>query len=566
MRSLVLSAALVVALATAADAIAAPESSCVDLSGANGQASGTLCGSQVAGGGAFAYKGIRYATSSRWTSSRPVTGYAKPQAATAFGPVCPQPGVQVSISEDCLYLNVWTPIKGNADRQNLPVMVFIHGGAFVGDSGSNPYYDGTAFARDRNVVVVTLNYRLGAFGFLRTDAKGHPPRNGGNYGFEDQINALQWVRNNIGAFGGDPDRVTLFGESAGAMSVGLHLLASPRSKDLFSAAIQESNPIGYRFRNPKQADKQRAAFFACLNSVMKDASAKDCSKGDARFPGTAPSITQVINAQNLYTEIDYNAQEIDYGLPASIPFAPLVDGRFLTAQPADAVAKGSQKPSMYGFNKDEGVIFAESEGIDTPKELENNLVWLLGRKASKILTIPRYNPEVLSPAYGLPNASATAYANFFTDFEVQCATMAANSRPGTDTSPNVWMYEFTQTAATHYYLPAFDPMGLCAPHNRWNNSCHASELQFVFNTLDDAATEKDRALADTMNKTWASFAKAPDKGPRIEGWDRWGWSVGHPTGAPFELANPKGGVDTRTTFARANCSTWIKLKLGTPRS
>lgn len=560
MQKYVLMAALAAAMAAGIEPVAADDASCVKLSGENGQARGTLCGSRVAGGGAIAYKGIRYATSTRWASSRPVTSYAAPQAATDFGPVCPQPGAQEPLSEDCLYLNVWTPPEAKAGPGLLPVMVFIHGGAFVADSGSNPYYEGTAFARDRNVIVVTLNYRLGAFGFLKTDAEGHPPLNGGNYGIEDQINALLWVKNNIVAFGGDPARVTLFGESAGAMSVGLHLLASPRSKDLFSAAIQESNPLGYRYRNQKQADKQRAAFFACLNSIVKDASAKDCSGGDARFPGKAPTAEQIIKAQDLYTEIDIGAPEIDYGLPASIPFAPFVDGHFLTTQPADAVAKGSPKPALYGFNKDEGVIFAVSEGIDTTEELEKNLVWQFGRKAARILATPRYNPKTLSPAYGLPTASATAYANYFTDFEIKCATMAANRRPGVNASSNVWMYEFTQPAATHYYLPAFDPMGLCAPHNRWGNSCHASELQFVFNTLDGAATENDRALADRMNKAWASFAKAPADGPQVAGWDRWVWSGTHPKGTPFELAMPKSADGAGGDFAAANCGMWLRQK------
>lgn len=553
-------AVLVVAMAAGTEALAVDDARCVTLSGENGQATGRICGSLVVGGGAVAYKGIRYATSSRWAASRPVTRYATPEAATDFGPICPQPGAPAPMSEDCLYLNVWTPPEAKTSPVLLPVMVFIHGGAFVADTGNNPYYEGTAFARDRNVIVVTLNYRLGAFGFLKTDAKGHPPRNGGNFGIEDQINALLWVRNNIGAFGGDPARVTLFGESAGAMSVGLHLLASPRSKDLFSAAIQESNPLGYRFRNPKQADKQRAAFFACLNSVMKDASTKDCSGGDARLPGTAPTPEQIVKAQDMYTELDIDAQEIDYGLPASIPFAPIIDGSFLTAQPADAISKGSPKPVIYGFNKDEGVIFAVSEGIETPEALEKNLVWQFGRKATRILATPRYNPMTLNPAYGLPTASAAAYANYFTDFEVQCATMAANRRPGAHASPNIWMYEFTQPAATHYYFPSFDPQGLCAPHNRWDNSCHASELQFVFNTLDGAATENDRALADMMNKAWASFAKAPANGPRIEGWERWAWSPTRPTGSPFNLANPKSAINTGMTFAAANCSMWLRQK------
>jgi carboxylesterase type B len=551
--------AILLPFAFGSNGVVAQESSCVTLSGQNGQAKGTLCGAPVPGGKAVVYQGIRYATAARWTSSELVTDYgATPQAATAFGPICPQPGGQDPMSEDCLYLNVWSPVKGSAVRSDLPVMVFIHGGSFTLGSGSMPFFDGTDFARQQNVVVVTLNYRLGALGFLRMDAKGRPPSNGGNYGIEDQVNALIWVRSNISAFGGDPARVTLFGESAGAMSVGLHLLASPQSQHLFQAAIQESNLLGYRYRNPQQADAQFSAFVACLNSIMKNAAAKDCAAGDNRFPLATPTTAQIILAQDLFSAADYNAQEIDYGLPASIPFAPLVDGKFLTTQPADAVARGSPKPTLYGFNRDEGVIFAEGEGVLSRDDFKKNMLWLFGKKAPRILTEPRYNPDTLSPAYGLPSAGLTAYANFFADFEIKCATMAANRRPSPDASPNIWIYEFTQAAATRFYQPTYDPLGVCAAHNPWGNSCHASELQFVFNTLDDAATDEDRALADVMNKAWADFAKAPNSGPGIDGWNRWHWNLSSPGGAPFQLANPRGSVDTSKTFSTSNCSLWLE--------
>lgn len=550
--------ALLAALAVGPGGAAADESACVTLSGRNGQAKGTLCGAPLPGGKGAVYKGIRYAGAERWASSRVVTDYGEtPQAARTFGPICPQTGGAGPMSEDCLYLNVWTPATGKADRTDLPVLVFIHGGAFVEGAGSLPYYDGTAFARDRDVVVVTLNYRLGALGFLRTDATGRPPRNGGNFGIEDQLNALVWVRDNIGAFGGDPARVTLVGESAGAMSTGLHLFASPRSQRLFRAAIQESNPLGYRYRNRRQAEEQFADFVACLNSVMKNPAAKDCSAGGGRFPRATPTTGQILLAQNLFSAAEYDVQEIDYGLPASIPFAPFVDGRFLTRQPADAVAGGAPKPTLYGFNKDEGVIFAEGEGALTPRDFKENLVWLFGRNAARILAHPSYNPATLNPAYGLPSAALTAYANFFADFEVKCATMAANRRPGPKASRDIWMYEFTQTAGTRFYQPAYDPLGVCAAHNRWGNSCHGNELQYVFDTLDDAATGQDRALATVMNQAWAAFVKAPGGGPGLEGWRRWQWNADRPAEAPYELADPGGIVDTGKTFSASNCALWL---------
>lgn len=552
---------ILLALTRGPASIAAEESSCVTLSGQRGQAQGTLCGAPVPGGQAFVYKGIRYATAARWSASQLVTDYgATPQAATTFGAICPQPGGPDPMAEDCLYLNVWSPVAGVAPTPGLPVIVFIHGGSFTLGSGSMPFFDGTAFARQQNVLVVTLNYRLGALGFLQTNAQGRPPDNGGNYGIADQLNALLWVSNNISAFGGDPARVTLVGESAGAMSVGLHLLASPRSQPLFQAAIQESNLLGYRYRNPQQAADQFSAFVACLNSVMQNAAAKDCAAGDHHFPLATPSTAQILQAQNLFSATQYNAQEIVYGQPASIPFAPFIDGKFLTTQPADAVARGSVKPTLYGFNKDEGVIFAEGEGALKPDDFKQNMQWLFGKQAHKILQQPRYNPATLSPAYGLPSAALTAYANFFTDFNIKCATMAANRRPRQDASPNIWIYEFTQAAATHFYQPSYDPLGVCAAHNPWGNSCHASELQFVFNTLDDAATATDQALAVVMNKAWAAFAIDPDHGPRIDGWNRWKWNSGRPGEAPFQLANPGGTVDTKKTFDASNCAMWLNLQ------
>ena len=145
------------------------------------------------------------------------------------------------MSEDCLYLNVWTPAK--SQKEKLPVMVLIHGGAFVRGAGSLPLYNGSALAR-KGVIVVTLNYRLGSLGFLSHPklAEESPNNTSGNYGLLDQLAALKWVQDNIEAFGGDPANVTVFGESAGAVSI-ISLLASPQSEGLYSQAIVESSPF-----------------------------------------------------------------------------------------------------------------------------------------------------------------------------------------------------------------------------------------------------------------------------------------------------------------------------------
>jgi para-nitrobenzyl esterase len=197
------------------------------------------------------FKGIPFAAPTsgdrRFRPPQPVEPWEAVRDCTQYGPICPQ--VQLGehglvnsafgrgepMDEDCLFLNVWTPA---VDGERRPTMVFIPGGAFRGGSGSVALYDGTAFARD-GVVLVTLNYRVHALGFLYLDELFDGAEGTGNLGILDQIAALRWVRENIAAFGGDPDNVTVFGESAGAMSIGT-LLGTPAAQGLYRRAILES--------------------------------------------------------------------------------------------------------------------------------------------------------------------------------------------------------------------------------------------------------------------------------------------------------------------------------------
>src|SRR5436190_7760967 len=209
---------------------------------------GTLGGK--VGDGVHVFRGIPYAAppvgSLRFKPPRPVKPWSGVREAIAFGPVaCQQPSPlegmfaaqQQEMSEDCLFLNVWTPGPDNGRR---PVMVWIHGGAFVSGSGSTPWYNGTSFARTHDVVLVTINYRLGALGFAHlADVLGDKYAGSGNNGILDQIAALGWVRDNVALFGGDPGNLTIFGESAGGMSVGT-LLGTPAAAGLFHRAIPQS--------------------------------------------------------------------------------------------------------------------------------------------------------------------------------------------------------------------------------------------------------------------------------------------------------------------------------------
>lgn len=212
--------------------------------------SGAVCGKVVTADGreVHAFLGIPYAETTagdnRWKDPIPKAPASDVIEATVFGPACPQstdppyspPG---EFSEDCLSLNIWRR-DDVLEREPRPVMVWIYGGSFLSGGSSMPVYDGAYLSSTEDVVVVSLNYRLGALGFL---AGIHGLE--GNYGLKDQQLAFQWVKDNIGNFGGDPDQVTLFGESAGAMSVGLHLLSIPSSSSLFRGGDHAEQPLGH---------------------------------------------------------------------------------------------------------------------------------------------------------------------------------------------------------------------------------------------------------------------------------------------------------------------------------
>src|SRR5690348_771900 len=214
------------------------------------------------------WKGIPFAQpptgQRRFRAPQPPEAWIGVREATAFSPMAPQaPQMGASMvgamgadrvvdrrpmSEDCLYLNIWSP---GADQQKRPVMVYIHGGAFTLGSASEPWYDGTSFAARHNIVVVTLNYRLGILGFVSlNDLAGAEAGYTANCGLLDQIAALQWVRDNIEVFGGDPDQVTVMGESAGAMSIGA-LLGMPAAHGLFQRAILQSGAAGDLVTRPQ---------------------------------------------------------------------------------------------------------------------------------------------------------------------------------------------------------------------------------------------------------------------------------------------------------------------------
>lgn len=310
MRFLVLLAALLFA----APAAAAPQ---VTI------AQGTLSGASA--DGIDSYKAIPYAAPPvgelRWQAPQPGPHWSGMRDATAFGPICPQHATEGLVaranlpqSEDCLSLNVWTP--GGGKR---PVMVWIHGGGFTQGGASVPLFDGTALAR-HGVVLVSFNYRLGRLGFFP-----HPALADANFGLLDQIAALQWVKRNIAAFGGDPNNVTVFGESAGGVSVDL-LMTSPLARGLFAKAISESGGLFDPTTKIADARKGALAFAAKLNA--NDLAALRAASVDAIL----------------------TADDGDDG--------PVIDGKVVLADPRDAFAAGRQAaiPYLTGSNSAEGAM------------------------------------------------------------------------------------------------------------------------------------------------------------------------------------------------------------------
>ena len=269
-----------------------------------------------------------------WAGTRDATAFSAQSAQTEFALTKMMGESQPPYSEDSLYLNVWTP---GCDDARRPVMVWIHGGAFIWGAGDTPWYDGTKFAVHGDVVVVTINYRLGPFGFLHlADLFDGAFAGSGNAGILDQVAALEWVRDCIAAFGGDPDRVTVFGESAGAASVGT-LLGTPGARGLFRAAIPQSGAASWT------STRDRATGIAAR--VVENLGIR---AGDSEAL-LAASTDAVLGALPAFREDGV----------AALPFQPVVDGTVLSEPPLDAIAAGNAAGVrvLTGTNLNEMTLF-----------------------------------------------------------------------------------------------------------------------------------------------------------------------------------------------------------------
>jgi para-nitrobenzyl esterase len=347
------------------------------------------------------YRGIPYAAPPigdlRWRAPQPVRGWTDVKPGDKFGAQCMQRRVfsdmvfrASGMSEDCLYLNVWTPAKKAGER--LPVLVYFYGGGFIAGDGSEPRYDGAAMAR-KGIVALTVNYRLGVFGFFAHPelTKESKHNASGNQGLLDQVAALQWVQANIAAFGGDPKKVTIAGESAGSISVSA-LMASPLSKDLIARAIGESGAMIEPTIPPvplADAEKTGAAFAAAIE---------------------APSLAALcaIPAEKI---LEATARP---GLPR---FAPAVDGYFLPKSPAEIFAAGEQAhvPLLAGWNSEENSyrsVLGQAE--PTPENYAAAVRKLYPERAEQVLKLypGTTNDEVMQSATALAGDRFIAFSTW----------------------------------------------------------------------------------------------------------------------------------------------------------
>ena len=436
----------------------------------------------AATGDVITFKDIPYAAPPvgdlRWRPPQAPAPWTGVRKAEAFGPACIQPASPnrplLATSEDCLTLNVWTPATRPAGAK-LPVMVWIHGGAFVYGTASTPFYDGTRFARD-GVVLVSLNYRLGRFGFFAHPALTAADPSGplGNYGLMDQIAALNWVKANIAAFGGDPTNVTIFGESAGAMSVN-YLMVSPMARGLFSKAISES---GF-------GRVAGAAIRGAADSAEAVGSKVAEGLGVKGRDAAALAALRALPAEKL------NAAPTGLSDP-TIP-SPMIDGVVVPQSVPAAFAAGHQAkvPFLQGGNSWEASLF--------PK---------IRQDPEATLTKAGPLRGALIALYGGPGDLAKVAMDVTTDAAV-IEPDRFLARQMVKAGVPAFVYFFSHVpAAQRAEMPG-------APHG--------GEIMYVFDNLPEApisfgaykipaATPDDAKIAQAMHAYWVAFARTGDPG------------------------------------------------------
>jgi para-nitrobenzyl esterase len=457
-------------------------------------------------GGICVFRGIPYARAPRgalrWQPPQPPEPWAGVRRAHAFGPSAPQAAAVLPLagrligarsagqSQDCLSLNVWTPA---CDRRRRPVMVWIHGGAFVLGSGAAGLYDGARLARSGDVVVVTLNYRLGALGFLDLGTVW-PGRFAANAGLRDQLAALTWVREHAPLLGGDPENVTIFGESAGGMSVAT-LLGTPAARGLFHRAIAQSGAADHVSSRARAAEVA-AAFLDELGARSPEA-LETATSGD------------ILLAQQRAALRTGFAE-------GKLPWQPSVDGDLLPLPPREQIAKGLARevPLLVGTNRDEWKLF------------------MLGDRRAR-----RLDEAALRRRFARALPGEDAQGRVLAERAFAAYRDAAAQRRATP--PEIWErfqadrvfhvpahrlaeLHCVHQPATFAYLFRWSPPAL----RHWIGACHGIEIPFVFGTLREPPLTPlfllapgARSLSARMQRAWVAFARSGD--PRHDALPEW---------------------------------------------
>jgi para-nitrobenzyl esterase len=460
--------------------------------------------------GVRVFEGIPFATPPvgelRWRAPKPVAPWDGVRQATEFGPRAMQwPKYSDMIfrdkgpSEDCLYLNVWTPARAPGER--LPVMVWIYGGGLEAGSSSEPRQDGGDLTR-KGVVVVSMNYRLGVFGFLSHPelSKETPYGGSGNYGLMDQIAALQWVQRNIAAFGGDPGNVTIFGESAGSYSV-CALVASPRARGLFHKAIGESGAI----LSLKRKQAEIRSFAA--------AERKGLAFADSLGAKSAAELRAIPADKLLAASAAYK----DYDPTIA------VDGYIIPKDPTEIFSAGEQNhvPLLAGWNADEDRANKTFGSLrPTARTFAAQVRAKYGEAAGDVLR--------LYPARSDEEAVRSAGDLSGDDFIVDSVWK--------------WIEMQLETGGAPVYRYQFDRVVPIAPGTVINGApataadvgaTHASEIVYVFGALaskkDVVSLPEDWKLSDTIETYWTNFARTGNpNGAGVPFWPRYGSEGGYP--------------------------------------
>jgi para-nitrobenzyl esterase len=498
-------------------------------SGSDGGPIVTIDGGAVRGvavPGGFAFRGLPYAAppvgNLRWRAPQPPTDWNGVHDATQFAASCPQPAGPFlppgPMSEDCLYVNVATPALPSRHRDGRPVLVWIHGGGLTQDAGRD--YDGSKLAAD-GTVVVTINYRLGALGFLAHPAlasrQGGPT---GNYGLMDHQAALRWVQRNIAQFGGDPHKVTIAGESAGGLSVFAHLV-SGGSRGLFRRAIVESGAF-----------------------ALKQQSLPDAEAADEAFAARAGCPDQTADCLRHLPVAD-----LVRNFPGAIP--GVVDGEVLTEAIGAALAGGrfARVPILNGINHDEERIFlansvAVSGGtfvrVPEPVTAES-----YQRVIATVLAVPAARAAAIAAEYPLDAypSPGVAFSTLVSDANFACPALQVDS--WTSRRVPTFAYQFNDDSAPQ----RFAPPGAVAPV-----ATHASELQFLFDLpnapVPGTLNADQEALAASMRAAWANFTASADPSSQETPWPSFGDSA-----HVLSLVPPQPQVEPKSV-SKHHCSFW----------